>query len=234
MSFETFKTCLNKMPANLMLDFSGFAEPFLNQYTVKMLLYANEIHREMRLYTTFVGMTMEAFYQIADIPFKRVVVHLPDVNKYANIPMTKEYLQVLRYAAERNKPDGTPFIDMANCQSEPHPDAAAILKDRVTISWNLIDRAGNLDGGEVSSQQRKDGEIYCGRAAELNHTVLLPSGDVVLCCMDYGLAHVLGNLLHEPYDVIMHGTEMQRVRSALKNGGDVLCRHCTAAKRIPI
>ena len=30
MSFETFKTCLDKMPKALRIIFSGYAEPFLN------------------------------------------------------------------------------------------------------------------------------------------------------------------------------------------------------------
>ncbi len=133
---------------------------------------------------------------------------------------------------DKQKKDGTPFIDMANCQSEPHPDVVQAIQNKVVISWNLIDRAGNIDGDEVAVQCKDVGRFYCSRAADLNHTVLLPNGDIVLCCMDYGLKHVLGNLLRQSYDEIMCGREMLRIKEAMNGKGDVLCRHCTAAKEI--
>ena len=233
LSFDVFQKCVRKMPADLVIDFSGFSEPFLSRDAIQMLLYANDNGHDIRLYTTFVGMNIDMFHEIENIPFRRVVVHLPDINHYANIPLTDEYFDVLRYAANKRKKDGRSFIDMANCQSEPHPEAANILRNKVMISWNLIDRAGNLDADALTSQRNPAGELYCGRACELNHTVLLPNGDVVLCCMDYGLQHVLGNLLRQSYDEVIHGKEMQRIQKALISGSDILCRCCTAAKPMP-
>ena len=198
MTIDEFKLCLDKTPDDLIVDFSGFVEPFLNPNTVEMLLYAAQKQRSVRLYTTFVGLSMEAFKQIEQVPFMRVVVHVPDVNGYANIPLTEDYFTMLEYATNCRKPNGDAFIDKASCQSEPHPRAAAILRNKVASSWNLIDRAGNLSGDVLDSQFSGKDEIYCSRAVNLNHNVLLPNGDVVLCCMDYGLRHVLGRWLESP------------------------------------
>jgi len=43
----------------------------------------------------------------------------------------------------------------------------------------------------------------CGCEEKLYHNVLLPNGDVSLCCMDYGLEQILGNLFESEYDDIM-------------------------------
>ena len=40
MSFDTFKTCLDKLPKNVETDFSGYAEPWLNPECTKMILFA--------------------------------------------------------------------------------------------------------------------------------------------------------------------------------------------------
>ena len=48
----------------------------------------------------------------------------------------------------------------------------------------------NYEGGVG----RKTGRIIC-KTNSLNYNVLIPNGDVQLCCMDYGLDAKIGNLL---------------------------------------
>lgn len=233
MLFSEFKRCIDKTPADLMVDFSGFVEPFLARDTVKMMQYCAELGRDMRLFTTLRGLTVEQFKEIEDIPFKMVVLHLPDVQGFAHIPVTEAYLELLEMVVAKTKADGDRFVDTANCQDAPDPRAAAVLEGRVPISWSLIDRAGNLEGSDLTSATPlpADKEIFCGRAARLDHNVLLPNGDVVLCCMDFGMRHVLGNLLRDSYEAIMCGKEMGNVLSSLAGGRDSLCRHCSSAER---
>ena len=230
LTFNDFKTCLDKTPSDLIIDFSGFVEPFLNKNTIDMILYANEKKRNIRLYTTFVGLDLENLRKIEHIPFCRVVVHLPDIYKYANIPLTDEYFEVLHHAVTLSKPNGIPFIDSANSQSKPHPDVMKIIGNKVSVSWNLIDRAGNLQDNVLNSNQHGSCAIYCTRAANINHNVLLPNGDVVICCMDYKMQHKLGNLLKDTYEDIVNGQAKEAVRRQMVCGGNILCRHCTAAR----
>jgi hypothetical protein len=76
--------------------------------------------------------------------------------------------------------------------------------------WN---RAGNL-GKELHTkppevQQRtlhapiKDKPQTCGCVEGLYHNVLLPNGDVSLCCMDYSLENILGNLNKQSFDEVV-------------------------------
>jgi len=230
MSFEEFKTCIDKTPNDLNIDFSGFVEPFLSKDAVKMIRYSREIGRKIRLFTTLRGLTLEKYREIEDVDFDMIVLHLPDKMKYASIPVTDEYLELLDLFAAKEKLDGTPYVDLANCQAEPDERAVQVIRNRFPISWSLIDRAGNVDFDEkIESAHEQKGCIFCGRTAGINHNVLLPNGDVVLCCMDFGMKHVLGNLLKDSYEDIIRSEEMRNIKYAMKHEGNCLCRNCTSA-----
>ena len=230
MSFEEFKTCIDKTPNDLNIDFSGFVEPFLSKDAVKMIQYSREKGRKIRLFTTLRGLTFDKYREIEDVDFDMVVLHLPDKMKYANIPITDEYLELLELFASRKKADRMPYVDLANCQAEPDERAVKIIKNRFPISWNLIDRAGNISSDDkLESSHEQKGCLFCGRAAGINHNVLLPNGDVVLCCMDFGMQHVLGNLLEGTYEDIVCSEEMRKIKYAMKHDGECLCRECTSA-----
>jgi hypothetical protein len=101
-------------------------------------------------------------------------------------------------------------------------------------TWNphkpgaVLSRGGNL----FDSPKRK-GRIGCASSwRNLDHNVLMPNGDVVLCCMDYGMKHVLGNLETDSYESLFK-TEWNIVRDGLDDESrDILCRHCELAEGI--
>lgn len=64
----------------------------------------------------------------------------------------------------------------------------------------------------------------------MNHSILLPDGSVVLCCMDFGMKHVLGNLAKQSYEELFTGKEMQKIKEAMKDDRlDIICRRCSSA-----
>jgi hypothetical protein len=233
MSFETFKKCVDKTPQNLIVEFAGFVEPFLNSDAVKMMEYVNITGRDMTLFTTLVGLDREKFNVIKGMPFIEVVLHLPDKNGFANIPMDDQYLDLLDMVLDAKKSNGMPFVDKATCQSEPHSVLLKRLNGRVLVSWNLVDRAGNLEGDVLKQEKTLIGEIYCDRAVNLDHNILLPDGTVVLCCMDFGMQHRLGNLLHESYESIVKGKAIILIKRKMAGemDGSLLCRSCTSAQK---
>lgn len=234
MTFDEFRGYLEKLPQETIIDFSGFVEPFLAKDGVEMVRYAHESGHAVRLYTTLVGIDLDGFHAIEDIPFRNVVLHLPDIHQYANIPVTDAYLELLQYVVAKCRPNGDSFVDLATCQAEPDPCVLDIVHQRFPISWDLNDRAGNLDGGDLQSKATGIGDdasgFYCGRALHLNHNVLLPNGDLVLCCMDFGMRHVLGNLRRQSYEEIMNGSEMKKLMRGLSREEDTLCKTCTSIR----
>ena len=98
------------------------------------------------------------------------------------------------------------------------------------ITNELIDRAGNITDEEVYEDSHKKGNIVCERARDLNHSILLPDGSVVLCCMDFGMKHVLGNLAKQSYEELFTGKEMQKIKEAMRDDRlDIICRRCSSA-----
>ena len=53
--------------------------------------------------------------------------------------------------------------------------------------------------------------ITCASTPFYDHNVLLPDGRVVICCMDYSLQHVIGNLEKQSYYELFQGEEHKRV-----------------------
>lgn len=237
-TFDLFKTCIDKTPKDMIVDFAGFAEPFLNPDIVRMMQYAASIGKDMRLFTTLVGLNEEKLDAVLALPFRYVVLHLPDKYDYSNIPRTNEYFLLLQRMLRAKKQDGTPFVDKANSQAELHPDVLPYLRhelgNELTASGRLIDWAGNLSEDELLHSPEKHGEIICNYAVNQNHNILLPDGTVLLCCMDWGMTCVLGNLVENSYEDIVNGEIIQKIRKNMCTdlGEFFICRKCTDAIEI--
>lgn len=235
MSLDQFKKCVQKLPTNTLIEFAGFVEPFLNEESVDMMYYANEMGYKITLFTTLVGLKESQLEKVLKIPFKQVVLHTADADGYANIPVTEQYLKNLKRVVEAKKADGTSFVDSANCQSRPHEKVIEVTKGKLSIYCEMSDRAGNLDNGEgkLLSADVK-GEIYCERSHQLNHNILLPDGTVVLCCNDFGMQHVLGNLYTDRYEDIMKSEMMRQIKRGmhLDENIPIICRKCMFAKNM--
>ena len=92
----------------------------------------------------------------------------------------------------------------------------------------MLSRGGNLSFLPRIFHQ---GAIMCNSPSGLKHNILLPNGDVYLCCMDYGLTHKLCNLLTGDYRNLFKKNEFRDIERKLNNEkrGDVICRHCEYA-----
>lgn len=232
MTLEEYKSYLRKLPQNTLIEWAGYVEPFLNPQAADMMLYTHEQGYEQTLFTTLVGATHEDLEKVIGIPFKVVCLHTPDENNYANISVTEDYLHHLKYIVDARRENGDPFVTTANCQSVPHPKILPITAGKIKIYCEMSDRAGNLEGDSGNMVHfHKNGRIWCDRAAQLNHNVLLPDGTVVLCCNDFGLKHVLGNLGECDYEDLMKSEMMRNVKRALTfdDSLPVICRKCIFA-----
>lgn len=235
MSLETFKTCLSKVPKEIVIDFSGYAEPFLNKNAHLMIKHAYEEGYKIRLFTTLVGLTLENFDTIKKIPFIHVSTHLPDDEGYMKCDVNDKYLEVAReYVRHIHNPNPhvygtlhrklTPIFSnvrtMKASDQDLHTRANNVKTDKITVKpHNYI--TGNIECDVI---RREGGTL-------LNHNVLLPNGDIQMCCMDYGLEHKFGNLLTDSYEDIFKSDGYKYVQNGLKEDApyDILCRTCKEA-----
>jgi len=241
MSWGTFKTCIDKIPTDVAIHFSGMAEPWLNPACTDMLLYAAEREHPIAVFTTLVGMKRKDFDQIKHIPFTSFILHLPDANGYAKINITPEFLSLLRYVVNFFNHSPLQKSFGASCHGLVDPivleeigDKAFDVNNNIGVSSTMIDRAGNVDLPELKHFYH-DGAIICQLCSRLmNQNVLLPNGDVILCCMDYGMEYSLGNLLTEDYPSLFKSDTIRDLRKAMKDDTkDIICRHCSNAIQPP-
>ena len=232
---DTFLTLLNyehlirKVPKEVRITFAGFTEPFLNKHCADMIVMAHELGHPVSVFTTGVGMSVEDVNKIKDIPFAGnpnggFTLHLPDQDRIAKHPLNKNYREtILRLAEVQNEIKEFSTMVMGwvihDFVSDAFPNS---------IIPEFYNRAGNLNREFVSKPElnalreriihadvKRKGQT-CGCDEDLYHNVLLPNGDVSLCCMDYGLNHILGNLYTQNYDDIVP------VHNTCFN----LCRYC--------
>lgn len=232
MSLDDFKFYLDRIPENTILDWSGFVEPFLNPSAIDMMEYADALGFEQTLFTTLQGLDYDTFERVLRIHFDEVILHTADRFGYANIPVTDQYLSKIKDIIAAKKADGSPFLTGANCQFEPSEKVTEITSGKLKIYCEMSDRAGNLDNEDNRlSSKHLDGKIYCSRSKRLNHNVLLPDGSLVLCCNDFGLEYVLGNLNTDTYDDILNSDTMKRIIAEMNSDSDktLICRNCMFA-----
>jgi FkbM family methyltransferase len=230
MLLENFKQAIDKVPKEIVIIFSGFCEPWLNKNCTDMVLYAYEKGHKIAVFTTGIGMSIEDFNKIKHIPFSigpkdpifsykgepmfngGFTLHLPDNENYAKHPITEKYIKLLEHIKNSyNEISGIRIV----CMGTVHDKIKHIFSGA-----NLIDlwaRANNVNKemelkpelkalenkGLWKSAYRGEEPTTCGLDEKLYHNVLLPDGDIVLCCMDYNLDHVLGNLYTQEYEDIL-------------------------------
>lgn len=219
LTFELFAACLERLPRKEKIVFAGMAEPWLNADCTRMALHAHRRGHPVGVYTTLIGVTPADIAALAEIPFRQFSVHLP------SHPPTERIRYTPRYRATMEALLGSGIEATWHTHGPAtHPEAAAILAAAgVTVGFvRNHNRTGNVDW--VPDEPLKTGPIACRRREE---HVLLPNGDVALCCMDYGLRYVLGNLSTQTREEIAQSPPLQELLRGLREEtSDAPCRRC--------
>lgn len=220
MTFDVFKTCVDKFPANDGVWFAGMAEPWLNPECTRMALYAHQTGRTLGVFTTLVGMKPADVRLLEQIPFHAFCVHI--LSHRTKEVLSDVYMKTLD-ALSSSKIKASYYTH----NKDPHPEIASLLGGKgISIAIQKVhDRARNIRKPDVPKSRKKWGVLRCSR--DLRCTNLLPNGDVLLCCMDWRMHYVLGNLLKSDYETLFRSETFMNVKRALrKNSSDVLCRYC--------
>ena len=218
MTLAVFKRCLSTVPKDVEILFAGMAEPWLNPAATDMVVYAHEQGYRVGVYSTVSGHFCPADVQrMLDIPFLHFCIHLPDAGGMMKLKVDSAYLQNLKAAMAISNRHFTLIGKM-------RPLVLEVVGDQVKDdSPGLLSRAGNLKDRLIS---KKRGPLQCSAAPELNHNVLLPNGDVVLCCCDYSLEQVLGNLTRVDYQSLFTGAKFTQIKHDLVHDSELMCRRC--------
>lgn len=205
MTLEDFKLFLNNVDRKTtQIHFSGFSESFLNEETPDMMIYANKNGYEIVLYTTLIGFNESIAIKLKNenVKFKLVRFH-----RFEGVGFDEN---------EFNKNSNIFY----NSKLTENIGVIPVSKSY----GNVVSRAGN-----VYETITKNGTIYCNENRYYKN-VLLPNGDLYLCCCDWSLKHKIGNLKDFHYDSSVFNNERESIINLCKSEkNEVLCRKCELA-----
>jgi hypothetical protein len=224
LTLEMFRRCLDNMIPGDAIHFSGFVEPCLNPDILPLMELAIDRGHCVSLYTTGRGLDRAKAEKIAKMPLDKFVLHLPDAA--GHLGHVKGNTAILDILA------GHPRAQCMAMDHTPHKDVAHIWERLKQNRGAMHDRAGNVTTSLPVVSVRHKGPIQCSATAQLDHPVLIPDGRLALCCCDYSLNHIVGDLSTTPLSEIMRGPAIAAIVEKQRNGGDVICRSCSIAKSI--
>jgi sulfatase maturation enzyme AslB (radical SAM superfamily) len=248
LSLADFKKIINKLPKDTRLDFSGQAEPWVNPECTDMFQYAMEQGFRAAIFTTLYNWDETTVHRMGELLLKYASqidifkIHFPDdKGNMRGWKLTPEWeyayigIRTIVHAAKIN------YEAMAMSDGGVHPAIKHLDGVGVSHSWSIAahDRAGTLATDNVKEQPiqfspRHTKPVRCSKTKYYNQNVLLPNGEVLLCCMDYKKKHVLGNLLDTDYQALFTGEGMTSLLelNSMNEFSDSLCKSCTDAMPI--
>lgn len=235
-------TVLAKLPKDTRIDFSGMSEPWANPECTMMLEMVLYMGFKVAIYTTLYGMTdpervrkaLESHPDQVEI----IMLHLPDANgNMKGWKNSEEWRKAAEVISHTNVPCGVEAMTMDK-NGVVHPDLQEMVGQ--LAGWVGHTRADSLNVEQVEGQAlhitpRHEFALTCRSTPFYDRNVLLPNCDVVLCCMDYNLKHVIGNLLTQTYDEMMQGKPLQdliKMNEAVGFDKCSICKSCDNVRQI--
>lgn len=204
MTLSDFKKILSNVDKNdTKLIFAGFSECFVNKYTVDMLIYAYQQGFKIDIFTTMVGLTKSKILKL----------------KKADVSFYAVAFHVFKSDIALNKDK---FYEMV----EFFRNNIKIKVSKIVEVRNVVSRAGAL-----FKIKKKTGNIIC-LCNSVYQNVVLPNGDLFLCCNDFALKHKLGNLFEDNYSSGKIEQERKKILESMKlEDSDIACRLCETSAR---
>jgi len=232
-SLEDFKKCIDTVPTFMDIHFTGYVEPFMNPKCDQMMIYAYDKGHRVQTNTTLMGMKKENFERISNLRFKDFKIHLPSGSLKERIGTSSKsekindicyslhdkWVELLLYVLNKD----TPFEKDLHCHGSLHPQLS-FLSGKVKIANNIHSRAKNVGqlNHERTEQNKTKHYNWRGRCGRIYCNVLIPNGDLQLCCNDYGLEAKVGNLMEQTYSEVRQSELFMNI----EKGGHDLCDYC--------
>jgi len=230
---------LVKLPKDTRIDFSGMSEPWANPECTMMLEMVLYLGFKVAIYTTLYGMkepervrkVLESHPDQVEV----IMLHLPDANgNMKGWKNSEEWQHAAAVISHTNVPCGVGAMTMDR-NGIVHPDLQPFVGR--LAGWVGHTRADSLNleqiGGQaISITPHNDFSLTCKSTPFYDRNVLLPNGDVVLCCMDYNLKHVIGNLLKQNYEQVMNGEKLAEIIKMNEADGFNKCSICKSCENV--
>ena len=168
-----------------------------------MIEHAHAAGHKVNISTTLVGLTEKNAWRLIKTPINILTLHLPDSQNNAKIPITNEYLEVLRIILE-----GVPNISFMSMNG-------MFVTNR------------NEDIARGIATRYHTGRVWC-RFHDNAGYELMPDGNVTFCCMTRGLCENVGSLNTETYEQLLE--KRDAIAKRLATDPNSICHYCTWAE----
>ena len=232
-------TVLSKIPKNTRIDFSGMSEPWANPECTTMLEMALQMGFRVAIYTTIYGMedpervkkALESHSDQVEI----VMLHLPDANgNMKGWKNSEQWLHSFKIMSQLKVPCGVGAMTMDG-SGLVAPELQKLVGN--LGGWQGHTRADSLNVEQVAGQSisvtpRNEFALTCASTPFYDRNVLLPNGDLVLCCMDYDLKHIIGNLLNQTYEEIFQSKPLLDLIALNESPNFDKCSICKSCENV--
>jgi sulfatase maturation enzyme AslB (radical SAM superfamily) len=221
------------------VSFGGFTEPFDNPEIVDLLTITSKqtFVDEVHIYSTGEGFTPRIVEKLQPVRLAYVEIscHGFDTETYRRtrpfVDVAKVRDNMLFLFQNRNNIDRL-TVSVTGPFGSPAALAeleALCIKSGASFERrDLHSRAGLLRIGH-EREVLKSGPFRCAKF-DFGKPVLVPGGDLALCCQDFAMEYVIGNLHKQPFEEIMRDspvrTRVLNAAAGLSEDPQLKCYRC--------
>jgi|TARA_B110000027_G_scaffold129914_1_gene152022 radical SAM protein with 4Fe4S-binding SPASM domain len=248
MEIENFEKMIKNIPSDTWISWAGYTEPLLHSYFIDFVKLLNEKGYTQTINTTMHGKKESQEFMSNTNLFKSVGFHLPDNEGLMKLSVKDSYLFYLEKAIRHQSSIlDENSIHIKIIGDKPHKKIEhllkklideKIIKENIITSSKIISSRNNFMSQEDKKykffslfKNIKKKKLYYCSYTRLNSGVLLPNGDVNICCNDYSLGFSIGNLLEQNLDQ-MKNHEKLMTQTNFLNGDMKVCNKCEYYKSI--
>jgi molybdenum cofactor biosynthesis enzyme MoaA len=251
LSKETFEKVFRNVPNTTLIKWTGFTEPMGIPEFPSFVEYLAKGGYTQDISTTLSGVKEAQVWFSKNVNlFNRITLHLPDNKKLMKCNVNELYLTVFRDTLEHAYSlgwDDDRFV-LFLIGEDFHPLVKDIIDDFLklgklksvqihkaevlnTRNSNIELDKLNLNNVTMREFQKQEDTLnkkqyYCSYR-RLNQGVLLPNGKVSLCCQDYNLDYIVGDLKTESIAELYKKIESDEgMFNDFKNGKFFPCNKC--------
>jgi hypothetical protein len=207
LTLAAFKELITTVPIETLIDFAGLSEPFQNPECPDMILYAHQKGHKIKVSSTLTGLLLNDAMRLCEIPFVEFILHLPDSEGNAHIPITPNYQNTLTYILT-------------------HVSNIAVMNMGGKFHSNHVE---DFARGKITT--RKKGRMICA-ALEAPCYQLMPNGDVIFCCSVRGLTGKVGSLYESTYPEL--AAKHKKISLRLQKDPESFCHKCPTSNNYHI
>lgn len=227
MTVDNLKTYLNNVPSHIPLSLAGYSEPLCSPQIKELLKFICS-ERNLIIYTTLFKVDKSVIRHLFNDSIERITLHLPEVEGWTSIKVDSAYLSnistLLRLARLYNKQ--IHYVCWGTCYPQIEElllNYSDVLVEFEATDQGLNDRAGACELDWINHKY-VTGKINC---TSNNVYHMLPNGDVSLCCQDFELKMILGNLKTTSMTDILDGEVIRNLNTSMDSlADDIICRKC--------